>query len=166
MNDALATLCLDHLHNEAAMLTTALSIVGAIKKAFGERGLDAFTAALGRNWELTRIVADIQRRRRQFAESTAGRLGLPWQAVTISAVTAHLPENGRATVIGTANRVRTLAQDLAAANFVVSVHIRVHLDAYRRILRDLTNTRAGSGRYSPAGHAEVLDYRPMLQING
>jgi hypothetical protein len=164
-NSKLADLCLEHLHKEEAMLKTALSIVGAIKNAFGERGLDVFATVLGRHRELTGMIADIQRRRRQFAEAAARQIGVPCEKITMSVALARLPSPARAAVAETASRVRGLAQELAAANFVVSVHVRVHLDAYRRILRDLTNTTAGSGRYCPAGNAEAVEYRPMMQIS-
>ena len=51
-------------------------------------------------------------------------------------------------------------------NHRVSICLRIHLDAYQRILRDLTNSRQGSGRYGPTGNAESHDYRSLIQIHG
>ena len=134
MNEALATLCLDHLQHEDTLLKTALSIVCAIKAAFSERTPDAFVTGLSRHREFSSMVGAIQQRRRHFAETAAGQLGVASAKVTISAVLEHLPKSCRADVAEAAERVRGLAHELAAANFVVSVHVRVHLNAYRRIL--------------------------------
>jgi len=168
MNDQLATLCLNHLRSEETLLKSSLSIAKAIQDAFGvpaAAGLDAFAAALGRHRELTGMFSEIQRQRRQFVES-AIKLGVPGKTVTIASAQAHLTGPIQGTVAEAANRVLGLARELTAANFVLSVHVRVHLNAYRRILRDLTNTKDSSGRYSRAGHTETLEYRPLLQING
>jgi hypothetical protein len=166
MTETLTTLCLDHLRNEQVMIKTALSIVGAIQSAFSVRGPDAFSEALGRHRELTAMFADIQHCRRQFAEAVSRLVRVPPEKITMPIVLPHLSETDQARITDATARARDLAQELTAANFVASVHIRVHLDAYRRILRDLTNTNIGSGRYCPAGNAESLEYRPMMQITG
>ena len=63
-------------------------------------------------------------------------------------------------------RVRHLANDVVATNHRLSLHLRIYLDAYQRLLRDLTGTASGSGRYGPHGKAESLEYRPLIQIHG
>jgi hypothetical protein len=166
-HDTLTSLCLDHLRQEEALLKAALPVAAGIRDAFSKHNLDAFAAALGGHRQLTRMIDDLQGKRRKFTESAARQLGAPSTEVKLSALQARLPDGpGKIAVADAAGRVRRLAQELAAVNFVVSVHVRVHLDAYRGILRDLTNTKTGSGRYGPAGRAETPDYRPMLQING
>ncbi len=167
MNEPLTRLCLEHLHQEEALLQAALAVVGAIQNGFGAHGLDAYAAALDRHRELVGMVGDIQCRRREFARVTTAYIGGRREDVTVAGVLAFLgvdKETMPPCLAETLARVRDLAHELAAANYVVSVHVRVHLDAYRRILRDLTNTRDGPGRYGRAGQPETLEYRPMLQI--
>ena len=79
---------------------------------------------------------------------------------------AGLPKAANAAIAADAARVQRLADELAAANYSVSVYLRIHLDAYRRVLRDLTNSAAASGRYGREGKTESHEYRPLIQIHG
>lgn len=166
MNDPLTMQCLEHVRQEETLLRAALPIVAGVQEAFDKRGMDAWTAALARHGDLVRMMDELQRRRRLFSETVARDLGLPAHQITLAVVQARLSPDLQAVVAEAVADVRTLAHELAAAIFILSVHVRIHLDAYRRILRDLTQTRADSGRYGPAGRAETLDYRPILQLNG
>src|SRR5262249_28623798 len=167
MNDTLMSTCIDHLRHEEVLLQGGLSIVNDIQNAFCQRGLTAFAAVFGRHAELLNMMDDLQHRRRQFSQTASHQLGEPPGDITYSAVLKRLPGDCPGVDLANAvQRVQRLAQELTTANFVVSVHVRVHLDAFRAILRDMTNTKSGSGRYGPAGQAEALDYGPMLQING
>jgi hypothetical protein len=48
----------------------------------------------------------------------------------------------------------------------LTIHMRIHLEAYQRLLSDLTGSARSSGRYGPAGNAEASDYRPLIQVRG
>jgi hypothetical protein len=160
----LAALCANHLRDEEALLAAALPLVRAVKNAFGARGFDTFAAALGRHQEFAQMIEKMNVRRMHFRESLGRHLELPSQEVTLSAALARLPDHSA--LAADAARVKRLVDELASLNYWVSVHLRIHLKAYRNILRDLTNTRAGSGRYGPGGKAESLEYRPLFQIHG
>lgn len=162
----LATLCGEHLRHEEALLVAALPLARAVKGAFGARGLEAFTAALTGHDEFARLIKEIGLKRQRFREAVARYLLVTTEEVSLPRALARLPALVRPTITALATRVRCLADELAATNDWIAVHLRVHLSAYRRILRDLTNTSAGSGRYGPAGNAESLEYRPMIHIEG
>jgi hypothetical protein len=63
-------------------------------------------------------------------------------------------------------RVRGLAKELTVLNQRVAACLRIHLDAFQRILREVTNSQPSSGRYGPTGNAESHEYRPLLQLQG
>jgi hypothetical protein len=162
----LATLCTDHLRHEETLLAAALPLASAVRKAFTQRGFDAFAAALGRHADFAQLVDEMTVRRLRLREELAGRLGMAPKEITLAGALANLPDTAKAAVAAGAARVRRLAEELATTNYWVSVHLRIHLDAYRCILRDLTNTSTGSGRYGREGTPELLEYRPLLQIHG
>ena len=114
---------------------------------------------------MTRI-AELGRRRREFGAAAGGLLKIAADAVTLPIAIDHLPAVERGPLADELAKARALAQEIVAGTRRLSLFLRIHLDAYRRILRDLTNTRASSGRYGPTGNAESLDYRPLIQIHG
>jgi hypothetical protein len=162
----LAALCASHFRHEEALLSAALPIVRAVYAAFSERGFAAVPAALGGHQDFAGLIEEMNRRRQCFRDELARRLGIMAADVSLARVLNRLPASLQATVADSAARARRLAEELAATNFRVSVHLRVHLDAYRRILRDLTNSTTSSGRYGPAGKTESHEYRPLIQIHG
>ncbi len=162
---SLAELCAAHLEHEEALLTSALRIVQGMLAAFGARSLDAFASALRGHAEFVQVVKEMNARRGRFGAEIAVRLKLR-EVGTMVHVFAALNKDEGTPLKASATRVRQLAQELANLNFRVSVHLRVYLNAYGRILRDLTNTSASSGRYGPAGTTEAVDYRPLVHLHG
>lgn len=162
---ALTTLCKRHLEREETLLSSTLALVRHMEDAFGHPP-QAFAPALSRHEQVAQQVAELHRERRLFREAAARLLNRPADAVAVPDVIRAAPDGDRAGLQGDLERVRKLAEALTAANQRVAIHLRVFLAAYRRILRDLTNTALGSGRYGRAGQAESFEYRPLLQIHG
>src|ERR1700677_552406 len=110
-HDTLTSLCLDHLRQEEALLKAALPVAAGIRDAFGKHSLDAFAAALGGHHQLTRMLDDLQGKRRKFMENAARRLDGPSTEVKLSAIQAQLPDGpGKTAVADAAGRARRLAQ--------------------------------------------------------
>jgi hypothetical protein len=162
----LTALCAAHLSHEKVLLAAALPVVRAVQVAFSLRRHAALAAALSGHQEVAKLIEEMRLRRQHFREAAARRLGIDPKDTTLARVLAGLPEAARAAIAQGAAQVRRLADELAATNYSVSIFSRIYLDAYRRILRELTNSAASSGRYRPAGGTESLDYRPLIQIHG
>ncbi len=162
----LAQLCAAHLRHELELLAAALPLVRAVQEGFNLPDFAAFMPALASHGEFARLLHEIEVRRQWFREAAASHVHLPAREVTLTRVLASLPADDQVDLAAEAERLRQLAEEVAGINYRVSVHLRVHLGAYRRILRDLTNTSVGSGRYGPAGKSESLDYRPLIHIHG
>jgi hypothetical protein len=162
----LAAVVANYLHQEESLLTAALPIVRALQGAFTQPGKMSKLPQLDRQHEFFKLMGEMHGKRQCFRQDLARQLQRDPSSVNLEQALAGLPGPVRADFGGAVERIRKLAQDMAAANYEISVHLRIHLDAYRRILRDLTNTSAGSGRYGPAGTTESLDYRPLLIIHG
>jgi hypothetical protein len=163
---ALRKLCTDHLRHEVEVLTAALLAVRDMDAAFGLHSASGFALTIARHAEVAALIDDLQRRRSQFRESAGQLLAIAAETITVRVVLNQLPARDRVLLMTELARVRQFAQDLAALNHRVSIGLRIHLDAYQRMLRDLTNSRHGSGRYGPTGAAESHDYQPMIQIHG
>jgi flagellar biosynthesis/type III secretory pathway chaperone len=159
-------LCTQHLQNEATLLTTALSLVYSLETAFRQRNGNDLAETVSQQVELVTQIAALNRQRAQFRDSAARLLPVAPNAITVPIALSHLPATDRLPLAAELTRIRVLAEELAALVRRVSVFLRIHLDAYQRILRDLTNSRNSSGRYGPTGNAESHEYRPLLQIHG
>jgi flagellar biosynthesis/type III secretory pathway chaperone len=112
------------------------------------------------------VIDELQRQRAHFRMATARILRTAPEAITVSHVLDRLPAQDRSVLLNELTRIRQMADELAANNRRVSIFARVHLDAYQRILRDLTNSHRGSGRYGSTGNAETPEYRPLIQVQG
>jgi hypothetical protein len=162
----LRRLCLDHLHREAEVLTAALAAVRAMDDAFGLHSPKGLALAISRHAQVAARIDELQRHRSQFREAAARLLAVAPNVVTVGVVLNRLPAHERSPIAAELASVRLLAQQLTPLNQRVSICVRIHLDAYQRILRDLTNSRQGSGRYGPTGAAESHEYQPLIQIHG
>jgi hypothetical protein len=177
-NHDVEALCADHLRREESLLASALEVARGMKDAFTGRSTDdaetdparsapeALVQALARHTDYAQLLNELSTKREALRQSLAAHLGLDPKLVTLARVVRNLPHQAGSALASELANVRGLAEQLAALNYWLSVHLRVHLDAYRRILRDLTNTSSGSGRYGPAGVAESLEYRPLIQLHG
>jgi hypothetical protein len=161
-----AALCASYLEHEETLFRTALAMLRAIQAAFAARDPDALMTALAARADFARLIEDIDLRRRHFRDTMARQLGVGAAEATLPRVLASLEGTSRTERARDIARVGRLAEELAWAHSSVCVHLRIRLDVYRRVLHDLTNTAASSGRYSPAGRTEPLDYRPLLFIHG
>jgi hypothetical protein len=162
----LAALCARHLGEEEALLTAALPILRAARDSFTHRNFQDLTKALVRHQEFARLAGAMNHGRRRFSAQLAARLRIDPSRVTLELALSQLPDSAQPALAGRIEQVRKLADELCALNYWVAVHLRIHLEAYRRILRDLTHSSTGSGRYGPAGKAESLDYGPMFHCRG
>jgi flagellar biosynthesis/type III secretory pathway chaperone len=166
LTQALRSLCTAHLSHEASVFTPALRVLSAIDAAFRQSAGNAVAPTLSRHAEVAALIEELQRRRTLFRAAAARLLKIAPAAITMPVVLKHLPAQDRSALESKAARVRGMAQELTALNRRVSIFLRIHLDAYQRILRDLTNSRQGSGRYGPTGNAESHEYRPLIQLHG
>jgi hypothetical protein len=162
----LADLLADHLRAEEALLTAALPVLRAVQAGFKDRSKDGLPTGTAEQQRLALLVNDMMERRRCWRGDLARRLQCPVGVVSVTRILERLPPDRRAPLRADADRVRDLARELVALNHWLSVHLRIYLDAYRRLLRDLTRTAHHSGRYGRAGKAEVNEFRPLIQIQG
>lgn len=158
----LLCLCTEQMSREASLLTCAAQAVQSVQAAL----LDPKSGDLSASAGLFVQFAELVRQRDRFSTAAAGLLQLAPKAATLPVALAQLPPADRAPLAAELHRLRGLAKDVDASTRRLAVFLRIHLDAYRGILRGLTNSRSGSGRYGPTGTAETLDYRPLIQIHG
>jgi hypothetical protein len=162
----LATLCACQLRAEAAALAAVLPLVRAAQAAFRQRALESFVAALAGHAQSLKLIEELNLKRQRFRTTLAHHLHIEPQQTTWSAALTCLPSAVQAELAEHLARVRGLAEELAATSHLLSIQLRIYLEAYRRLLRDVTNTAAGSGRYGSAGIAESHEYRSLIQIHG
>jgi hypothetical protein len=163
---ALAVLCAAHLASEETLLAAALPLVRALKAAFLAKGHESLVAATERHHPFTALVEDMKVQRRRFREGLARHLHCDADDIDISRILNRLPPEERGSLAECAERVRRMADEIVTLNYWLAVHLRIHLDAYQRLLCDLTGTAQNSGRYGPAGQPETDEFRPMLRIQG
>ena len=166
LTQELHSLCTNHLQYEATVLASALLLVQAMEAAFQRRSGSDFVTTIQRHAEVAALMEELNGHRACFRAAAARSLGTSPEAITIPVVLDRLPPQDRPALATGVARVRLMAEELAANNRRVSICLRIHLDAYQRILRDLTSSRQGSGRYGRTGRAESHEYRPLIQIHG
>lgn len=166
MMNALATLCADHLAEEERLLTAALPMVRAISESLMHGEPVDVQHLLSRQSEIEAFLEEMTRRRQRLRETIANEISIPAADVCLSRVLERLPADAAGPLRDRLARVRALAEELAAMNYRLAVFVRIHLDAYRRLLCDLTGTASGSGRYGPQGKTEAPSYRPLIHIHG
>jgi FlgN protein len=137
-----------------------------METAFRHRNGNDLAATMSRQAEVTAQIAALNRERANFRESAARLLMVAPDAITVPTALRNLPAADRAPLAAEFARIRSMAEELAALVRRISVFLRIHLEAYQRILRDLTSSRTNSGRYGPTGNAESHEYRPLLQLHG
>ncbi len=154
------------LRDEETALAAALPLLRAAHEAFGQGNLDAFAKALTTHQQSLNLMEEINRRRQRFRAMLASRLDMEPTQITWADTLARVPIALRADLSVQVVRVRRGAEELASMAYALSVQLRIYLDAYRRLLRDVTNTASNSGRYGRAGTTESLEYCSMIQIHG
>jgi hypothetical protein len=164
VNDV-ATMCAEHLRAEESLLEKALDLVRGARARFAQTGK---TTPESREpyQQLAGMVNDMKVRRRRFRNELGRRLHCEAESVTVTRILDSLPARQRDSIAPRAERVRTMIGELLTINYWLAVHLRIHLDAYQRLLCDLTGTANSSGRYGPEGKTENGDFRPVLQIQG
>ena len=162
----IATLCANHLREEKRLLAAALPIVRAVQAALVQSPAALVLEIARDHQELTQLIDDMMRRRQVLREEIACRLNLAAADFSLSQGVRRLPTDSRDALQSQLTRVRQMASELVATNHRLSLHVRIFLDAYQWLLRGLTGTTSGSGRYGPQGKADTPMYRPMLQIHG
>jgi len=160
----LATLCADHLAEEERVLASVLAGLRALQEAFTQGSGGPIEHAALRHRDFTKQIDEMKLRRERMRTELANRLGLARHRVTLSRALEGIAEP--ASLMAAAARVRQIADDVVRTNHWLAVHLRIHLGAYERILRDLTGTTSSSGRYGPRGKTEASAYRPLLEIHG
>jgi hypothetical protein len=163
----LADLLAVHLKDEEAVLAEALPMVRALKSAFTQRlSSERIEEIIAGNQTLASLLGDIKLRRQRFLDVMARRMQCDSATITVSRIMSGVPEYQRGPLQVWADRVRKMAREFVAINRWLGVHLRIHLEAYQRVLCDLTGTASSSGRYGPGGATESDDFRPLLQIRG
>ena len=162
----LAGLCASQLRDEESALALALPLLRAAQAAFGQRDLQGFVGALAGHQQSLKLMEEISLKRQSFRAALARYLDVESRQITWAGALALLPRPIRSELAQQLAGVRRLADDLAATSRTLSIQLRIYLDAYRRLLRDVTNTAASSGRYGSAGVAESHEYRSLIQIHG
>ncbi len=163
---ALRSLCSLHLQHEATLLTAALSLLRSLETVLRQRNGSDLSATVSQQVTLAGQIAELNRRRAQFRAAAASLVSFAPESITVASALGQLPAAERGALPGELTRVRAMAVELAALIRRVSIFLRIHLHAYQRILRDLTNSRRSSGAYGPTGNRESLEFRPLLQIHG
>jgi hypothetical protein len=161
-----AALCRSHLHEEERLLDVALPTARAIQNQLSQGQPGHFSELAERQQSLVQVIRDVQTRRRAVRDDLARLLNIPPSAVRLSQVFAKLPVDTRASLQMRLARVRRLAAEQTTTNRRLALRIGIYLDAYQRLLHDLTGAGAGSGRYGPRGQADVPNYRPLIQVQG
>ena len=163
----LADLLAVHLQDEEAVLAAALPMVRALKAAFVKpHGTQEIEEIVAGNESLANLLGDIKTRRQRFLDVMARRMQCDPGGITVTRIMSGIPQYLRGPLEVWADRVRQMAHEFIAINRWLGVHLRIHLEAYQRVLCDLTGTTSSSGRYGPGGAAEADDFRPLLQIRG
>jgi hypothetical protein len=164
--DDMVSLCASHLREEESLLAEALPIVRAVQDQFTRTTPVDLNQLGAQHQRFTRLIEETQRRRQRLREEVACPLQVPPHEVRISQVLQFAPPSVKEELLSQVERVRRMADEVVAANHRIALHLRIFLDAYQRLLRDLTRTASGSGRYGPHGNAESQEYRPLIQIHG
>jgi hypothetical protein len=162
----IATLCGVHLAEEERLLTSALPIVHAVQQQFTRREPGPLPGIDELHQELTQLIGAVQLRRQSLRAAIARRFNITAEDVRLSQIVDELPSASREALTVQMARVRKLADVLVASNHRLSLQLRIYLDGYQRLLRDLTGTAMGSGRYGPHGKADVAEYRSLIQVQG
>lgn len=155
-----------HLQDEESVLAAAVPGVRALKAALTQIGHGRIPELAEQHQAILNILGDIKLRRQRFRELLARRLQCDAETLTITGLLPQLPARSQETLGACAARIRQMAHEFVAISRWLTVHLRIHLDAYQRLLCDLTGTAHSSGRYGPAGRAEAGDLRPLIQIRG
>jgi hypothetical protein len=165
----LATICAEHLREEERVLLEAVPMARAVKAAFVQPRIDSLMASLQSHQEFTRLLEDLRQRRRELRgkiSNAQGPVSDGEGALSFRRIVSLLPLEMQDPLLSQLAFVRQLAEELVRLNHWLSVHTRIHLDAYERMLRDLVGSASHSGRYGPLGKTESPDYRPLFEIHG
>jgi hypothetical protein len=162
----LAELLAIHLDDEEAVLAAALPLVRALKSALLQAGAPRLPDLDERHRAVADLLNEAKARRARFRTLLARRLGCGAETVTVSRVMPLLPAASQESLGACVARIRGMADEFVTINRWLTIHLRIHLNAYRRLLRDLTGSARSSGRYGRAGRAEAGDFRPLIQIQG
>lgn len=160
---ALATLCANHLRHEELLLEAILPILRGIEASFGKPDFEKRADEQAEN--VARLVEMMSARRQKFRNDLAPWLGLEPADVKISLAIKRLPPPQRPALDEASARVRSMVEEFIKRTYAVALHLRFHLDAFNRLICELTGT-SGSGRYGPLGQAESPSYRPFFQTRG
>jgi hypothetical protein len=160
------SLCTTYLAAEESLLEEALRLVHAVRARFGQNKGPIRTEMKEEFQKLANLVDDMKVRRRRFRMVLARWLQCDADDVTLSRVLTMLGPRQREAIEPAAERVRNMIGELVTINYRLAVHLRIHLDAYQRLLCDLTGTANSSGRYGREGKTETGDFRPVIQIQG
>jgi len=166
LTDDVAAMCGAHLREEERLLAAALPIVRTVQHRFNQREPGPLPELVQHQHELTQLIGDMQQRRHLLRAAIAHRLNLVAGNVRLAPLVNGMPPSHKDALLIQLVRVRQLADELVATNHRLSLHLHIYLDAYQRLLQDLTGTPSASGRYGPQGKADVPQYRPMIQVHG
>ena len=162
----LADLLLMHLQDEESVLATALPLVRALKATLLQSGAQMFPDLIAQHRAVADLFSEVKMRRERFKELFSFRLRCDAESITVSRVLRTLPEAAQDGLGIRVVRIRLLADEFVMINRWLTIHLRIHLNAYQCLLYDLTGSARSSGRYGRAGRAEANDFRSLIQIHG
>jgi len=176
VDSSLRDLIAEHLREEERLLCAAVPIAREVKLAFAQPRVDVLMDSLRGHEEFSRVLDDLRSRRRELGQEITKRIHPPpsppfsrggaGTPLSLTRVIRLLPIAMQDPLLAQLAFVRQLAEELVHLNHWLSVHSRIHLDAYERMLQDLVGAAANSGRYGPQGKTELLEYRPLLEVHG
>lgn len=162
----LSTLCFRYLELAENLFAIVYPKLLAMQSAFRKSATPDSVPNLADSPGLFAQIQEIQRQRRAVLDEIGSHLGLTSNVVTLSSILGKLPADARNALTNRADRLRRTTVEIASINLWLAVHLRIHLDAYQRLLIAITGTAAGPGRYGAGGKAELSDFRPLIEKRG
>lgn len=162
----ISALCFRYLELAESLFAIVHPKMLAMQTAFRESYVADSVLNLLDSPDVMGQIQEIQRQRRAVLDEIGSRLGLKSDVVTLSSILGKVPVEARSALVTRADRLRRMTAEIASINLWLAVHLRVHLDAYQRLLVAITGTAAGSGRYGARGKAESFDFRPTIEKRG
>jgi hypothetical protein len=162
--DELARICGEHLKQEELLLGEILPMLRALRDSFGTPRGQPLAEQQAK--PVTQLIEMMTSKRERLRLRLAPWLGVEPRQVTLNMALNQLPAERRRPLDETSARVRGMIEELVKLSYWVSLHLRIHLDTFQRLICDVTNSGSGSGRYGPRGQAEAPAYRPLIEMRG
>ena len=131
----LATLCIEHLEREEALLDASLKAVQDVRAALLTGQFDDLTEALRGHDQLGENSEAMQRRRDDFQRDAAAELGLAAGEVNVTNLARRLPADARQELTLRRQRLGNLAAEVDRLNRANWGLIRPSLEFFEQTVR-------------------------------